>query len=564
MSSRLRPAYALAAALAASMAASGSEQTRTTANLTSDDGELMTAGEQQQANLASLVIRRAPDTGSVADVVGAKTLRSWQDHEVIAIPRDELDAVRALLQLHPDVRSIEVDSVVTPPDPEAAEAPSQTQAQGAQTQSDSVNDPEYRYQNYWHSHDAYKGASDIISAFEVSARNQKLDIVVIDGGFAEHPDLDWAGGADFVGDDRGHLSYDADSCEDYHGQSVASVIGSKTNNGDGMAGIVDVNLYAARALACDNTGHMSDVARAIRWAAGEDVGTDSTLDEPADLVNLSLGASTRCSHSLQSAVDAANEAGVTVVASAGNNGEDAHDYAPAGCDGVLTVGAVTLAGSQASFSNHGDPVDLSALGQQVRVQGPDGYRWMNGTSFSAPIVTGILGLLKQDIPELERSDLRDLALESTTEFSATTDDIGEGVLNAPLLQSNATSLFGLEGPALHHAVGIRAESDSSAYWDHMDDERLCSLYEFAANNQDRNADEEFVVFRVPEGAPMNVSNADPEGSSADSRFVLSGMNPEGFDYGLQLCRDGSASKCRDEKLMELHTERMEKPGRCQL
>ena len=558
---RRRPALALIAAMTASIAADASNQTRTTANPFSGDAGLMTAGEQQQANLTSLVIRRAPETGPVANVVGAKTLSNWQDHEVIIVPRDELEAVRALLKLHPDVRSVEVDSVVTPPDPEAAQAPSRTQA--LQTQSGGANDPEYRYQNYWHSNDTYQGASDIMAAFEVSAMNEKLDIVVIDGGFAQHPDLDWAGGTDLVGDGRGPISHDASSCENYHGQSVASIIGSITNNGDGMAGIVDANLYAARALACDNTGHMSDVARAIRWAAGEDVGTGSTLDEPADLINLSLGASTACSHSLQSAVDAANEAGVTVVASAGNNSDDASEYAPAGCDGVLTVGAVTLAGNQASFSNYGDPVDLSALGQQVRVQASDGYRWMNGTSFSAPIVTGILGLLKQDIPELKRSDLVDLALDSTTEFSTTSEDIGEGVLNAPLLQRNAASLFGREGPGLHHAVGIRANSDSNAYWDHVNDEHLCALYEFAANGQERNADEEYVVFSVPEGAAMSVSNGNSEGSSPDPRFVLADMRPEGNDYGLQLCREGSPDECRDEELIELHTNRMTPPGRCQ-
>jgi len=58
-----------------------------------------------------------------------------------------------------------------------------------------------------------------------------------------------------------------------------------------------------------------------------------------------------------------------VVASAGNNSEDAQDYSPAGCNHVVTVGAVTLRGDQTTFSNHGDTLDVSAFGQQVRVQG---------------------------------------------------------------------------------------------------------------------------------------------------------------------------------------------------
>jgi len=42
--------------------------------------------------------------------------------------------------------------------------------------------------------------------------------------------------------------------------------------------MVEADFYAARALACDNSGYMSDVARAIRWAAGEDIGEGTPLE----------------------------------------------------------------------------------------------------------------------------------------------------------------------------------------------------------------------------------------------------------------------------------------------
>ncbi|KAA8985168.1 S8/S53 family peptidase [Halospina sp. K52047b] len=61
----------------------------------------------------------------------------------------------------------------------------------------------------------------------------------------------------------------------------------------------------------------------------------------------------------------------------------------------------------------------------MRVQGPeDGHRWMSETSFSAPIVSGILGLIAQDIPELEKDTLLDLLP-------------GAGILNAARLQAPA-------------------------------------------------------------------------------------------------------------------------------
>ena len=248
------------------------------------------------------------------------------------------------------------------------------------------------------------------------------------------------------------------------------------------------------------------------------------------------------------------------MVSAGNNSSNASNHAPASCRGVVTVGAVTLQGNQASFSNYGEALDVSALGQQVRVQGPDGHRWMSGTSFSTPIVSGIVGLIRQDIPELGSDKLRQLLPQAVTPLNVNTDDMGAGILNAALLQEEVATLLGNDEPALHHAMAVRVDKEGdSPFWEHLDESRLCGLHEFQANAQERNAGEVYRVFRVSDGETMTVSNGDEVGETTDQRFLLTGLNPDDYRYGLQLC-DGN--QCRDDDLIELSTGRMQPPVRC--
>lgn len=526
----------------------------------SDGNGITTAGEAREAGMVSLVIERHKGASRVADRVGALVSREWEDHEVIQVPEEQVEAVRALLSITDGVASVEQDSVVRPPEPQSVESPDEDlEVQSTSSSGSSPNDPEYDNQFWWREASTYAGASGVEEAWRLAEQNERLSIVIIDGGFDNHEDFRWKGGISLVGDGRGYLSYDESSCDSYHGQSVASIIGATQNNGTGMAGMVDADFYGARALACDDSGYMSDVARAIRWAAGDDIGEGEPLDEPADIVNLSLGADATCTQSLQSAINRANERGVVVVASAGNDGEDAQDYSPAGCSQVVTVGAVTLRGDQTTFSNHGDPLQVSALGQQVRVQGPDGHRWMSGTSFSTPIATGLLGLIRQDIPELDTETLREMVPRATTPFGQTQDRMGEGVPNGPILQEEIAGLLGTETPSLHHAMAVR-EARQDAFFDHLGGSQLCGLYEFEANEQQREAPEKFTIFEVTAGDEMTVDNGEAVKASEQRRFLLRDLQPADYRYGLQLCED--ESECRDNELIELDTSQLAAPQRC--
>jgi len=230
--------------------------------------------------------------------------------------------------------------------------------------------------------------------------------------------------------------YAADS---FHGTHVAGTVGAAaTNNGSGVAGGAwDVRIVPVRALGkCG--GRLSDINDAIRWAAGiipaegpED--TEIWNENPADIINLSIGLLGACPASLQDAIDAATERGAIVVSAAGNARMSTSFYAPAGCQGVVTVAAGDARGQLTPYSNFGPEVTLLAPGGDLTRDDngdgkPDGvlstkaasncydpvtgesvescfYAYEQGTSMAAPHVSAALALLKARAPSATRDEL---------------------------------------------------------------------------------------------------------------------------------------------------------------
>ena len=143
------------------------------------------------------------------------------------------------------------------------------------------------------------------------------------------------------------------------------------------------------------------------------------------------------------AADAAASRGVVVVASAGNEGCSAPSQCwyyigtPADGDSVIAVGATTLAGAKAGFSSFGPTADgrtkpdVSAPGAGVTVASSSGgYGTSNGTSFSAPLVTGVVALLLEANPTLTPMQVRDVLRQTASQASAPDNRLGWGIVNA--------------------------------------------------------------------------------------------------------------------------------------
>jgi serine protease len=220
-------------------------------------------------------------------------------------------------------------------------------------------------------------------------------------------------------DQKNTVLFPAASCaiqdSSWHGTRVAGVLGALTNNGIGVAGMTwNPYLLPVRALGkCG--GYDSDIIAGMQWAAGMQVTGAPDNPYPADIINLSLGGPGSCPSSYQSVVNTLTTMGVLVVASAGN--ESGPVDAPGNCMGVLAVAGLRNVGTKVGYSSFGPEVGVAApagncvtssgacfrpidttVNLGLTTPGTNGYTDQTnpnlGTSFSAPIVSGIAALMR--------------------------------------------------------------------------------------------------------------------------------------------------------------------------
>jgi serine protease len=117
-------------------------------------------------------------------------------------------------------------------------------------------------------------------------------------------------------------------------------------------------------------------------------------DNGADVINCSWGGM-GASFEEQAAIDYVIGKGVLVVASAGNEPADEIPQYPASYNGVLSVTATGETDQKSWWAKYGYAIDLAAPGESFYVAwARDQYQWMQGTSFSAPLVAGTAALVK--------------------------------------------------------------------------------------------------------------------------------------------------------------------------
>ncbi|HEX5485545.1 MAG TPA: S8 family peptidase [Limnobacter sp.] len=177
-------------------------------------------------------------------------------------------------------------------------------------------------------------------------------------------------------------------------------------------------------------GYTTDLADAIRWAAGLSVNGVPANPYPAKIINLSLGASGACVNAIEGqAVADARAAGALVVVAAGNNGGTVDT--PANCPGALAVAGTDQQGLKANYSNFGSPVALTAPGGDsaypmwgagnTGIAGPltNTYSAKIGTSFAAPQVSAALAMAHALNPSLSPDQLVSQLLATTRPFLST-------------------------------------------------------------------------------------------------------------------------------------------------
>ena len=148
---------------------------------------------------------------------------------------------------------------------------------------------------------------------------------------------------------------------------VAGTIAATTNNGIGVAGVAyDAKIVPVRVLGkCG--GRLSDIADGIYWAAGGSVRGVPANQNPAQVINMSLGGRGDCDGIYQEAINFARSQGTTVVVAAGNSNDNAANYRPSNCAGVVNVAASNINAAKANYSNYGSVVDVTAPGGEWRI-----------------------------------------------------------------------------------------------------------------------------------------------------------------------------------------------------
>ncbi|MCU0560140.1 MAG: S8 family serine peptidase [Desulfobacterales bacterium] len=242
-------------------------------------------------------------------------------------------------------------------------------------------------------------------AWELNTDCGSVLVAVIDtGADYSHPDL--AGSID-VGLGWNFIAGDANPIDrDGHGTHVTGSLAAVGDNAIGVAGICwSARLMVLKAFDDVGVGRVSDIIDAMNYAR---LGG-------ARIVNASF-TGTSFSFAERDAIDLLNAAGILLVASAGNEGED-NDRVPIypasyPIGNIIAVAALQQDDSLAGYSNYGAAsVQVAAPGSLILSTyplglDPTGYRTKFGTSMAAPHVSGLAALLWAQSPSLTSSQAR--------------------------------------------------------------------------------------------------------------------------------------------------------------
>src|SRR5579863_9834528 len=311
--------------------------------------------------------------------------------QVVTLPANANENASAnAFKNRPEVEFVEFDEIV----PVSAVTPT---------------DPDYAWQS------SYLLQISAPAAWSSTTGSASVVIAIIDTGVdGTHPDL-----ASKMVAGWNIYSKNSDTSDVYgHGTEVAGTAAAATDNGLGIAGVCwQCLIMPVRISDTKGTATYSNMASGISWAASHG----------ARVANLSYEASTSSTVS-QAAQSFMNAGGVVTIA-AGNEGTF---ISAANNPYVLTVGGLTTANTLYSWSNYGNIIDLVAPGCVYTTLSTGGYGAGCGTSFAAPIVAGVAGLMFSANPALTPASVMSMLEQSATDLGAPGWDttFGWGDVNA--------------------------------------------------------------------------------------------------------------------------------------
>jgi len=283
-----------------------------------------------------------------------------------------------------------------------------------------------RERQYWLDQFGFTGAWD-------SSKGEGVKVAVIDTGIdATHPSLRGSvvGGTDVSGlGSSDGLTLVGES--NYHGTMVASILAGRGSFEDESSGVIGTApkaqlLSVSMAFGVSGLDTDSQIAKGIIWA----------VDNGAKVINLSL---TRNSVSWPKIWDEAFlyafENDVVIVAAVGNLADGTERVsAPATIPGVIAVAGVDRELNPSALSSvKGLTIGVTAPSEDLVAAYPGGeYRLWSGTSAAAPIVSGLVAMIRSMYPEMDSANVVNRVIQSARKvgFEGYSNSFGHGIIDA--------------------------------------------------------------------------------------------------------------------------------------
>jgi serine protease len=352
-----------------------------------------------------LAVERATGTGSAEILPGGNRALRIEDGATVSTTLDELRAQPGVAYALPDYRLHAASNAFYPNDPGRGGPGDWRKLQWNFDSPFGVHAPQAWGRMRALDRDGGRGVIVAVVDSGVAYTNH--------GRYRRAPDLykgRFVKGWDFVGHDRYPL--DADS----HGTHVTGTIAEHVNNKLAVTGLAyGVRIMPLRVLDSNGDGDGTTLARSLRWA----------VKHGADVINMSVEFDSQLRAAdipdVISAIRYVHKKGVVMVGASGNDTEN-HVAYPARDHDVIAVGATTVDGCRAEYSNGGTGLDIAAPGggsdaqagnnawdqdhcdpgsrpreiyQQTFVHNPRNFRLLGfeGTSEATPHVSAIAALV---------------------------------------------------------------------------------------------------------------------------------------------------------------------------
>lgn len=240
-----------------------------------------------------------------------------------------------------------------------------------------------------------------------------------------------------------------------HGTGIAGIIGAKDNE-KGIRGIhPEAEIYSIRILDENNQATLSQAVAGIYQA----------IESGCNILNMSFGTSVN-SEILHEAIRAAYDAGMLLIAAAGNQEGEPVEY-PAAYEEVMAVGATDTTGNKRSDTSDGTEIEIFAPGTQVPTSGLfGGTLIVEGTSIAAAQVSGAASLLWAKDKTKSAGFIRSL-LKNTAQTIENPGISGAGLLDIENAFNKYDSLEQVYMESVCEYESIQAENRNSEEYENI-------------------------------------------------------------------------------------------------